>query len=144
MNMRKFFILMVFFTLTLTSLSAQWVFGGGLKFNSNIDFKALGLHAKIGKDISEKFDINTDLIYYLGSKASWAFDVDLHYRLFNISDKVIINPVAGINFTKTSVINNSLLLGASIRFPTDKYTYYLEPKWILDNDQIVIGIGVLF
>jgi len=144
MNMRKLLFVFCCVALSCTTLGAQWVFGGGLKFNSNNEFKALGIHAKVGKDISDKFDINTDLIYYLGSKASWSFDIDLHYHLFNINDNVILNPLAGINFTNTSVINNSLLLGLSLRLPTDKYTYYFEPKWILDNDQIVFGVGVLF
>lgn len=124
-------------------LSSQWVFGGGMKFNNNNEFKALAINAKVGKDISDKFDLNVDIAHYIASKATWSFDFDLHYRLFNLNDKLIINPVAGINFTKTSVVNNSLGLGISFRIPDDNYTYFLEPKWILDNQQFVFCVGVL-
>lgn len=144
-------LIVAFFILSYFNASAQFQFGGGMKFNTNNQFKALGLNAKIVKDISEKFDINVDVAYYLATKASWSFDFNLHYRLFNLDDKLILNPTAGINFTRTdfdkdsnSVLNNSLNLGVSLRVPTDKYTYYIEPQWILDNGQFVFSVGVLY
>ena len=144
-------LIVAFFLLSYFNASAQFQFGGGMKFNTNNQFKALGLNAKIVKDISEKFDINVDVAYYLATKASWSFDFNLHYRLFNLDDKLILNPTAGINFTRTdfdkdsnSVLNNSLNLGVSLRVPTDKYTYYIEPQWILDNGQFVFSVGVLY
>ena len=145
-------IFLLFFGLiSFSRVNAQFQFGGGMKFNTNNQFKALGLNAKIGKDISEKFDINVDVAYYLATKASWSFDFNLHYRLFNLDDKLILNPTAGINFTRTdfdkdsnSVLNNSLNLGVSLRVPTDKYTYFIEPQWILDNGQFVFSVGVLY
>jgi hypothetical protein len=144
-------LIVAFFLLSYFNASAQFQFGGGMKFNTNNQFKALGLNAKIGKDISEKFDFNVDVAYYLATKASWSFDFNLHYRLFNLDDKLILNPTAGINFTRTdfdkdsnSVLNNSLNLGVSLRVPTDKYTYYIEPQWILDNGQFVFSVGVLY
>jgi hypothetical protein len=124
-------------------LSGQWVYGGGMKFNSNSEFSALGINAKVGKDIAEKLDLNVDIAYYIASRATFSLDFDLHYRLFNISDKISINPFAGINFTNTSITNNSLSLGMSFRVPDQKYTYYMEPRWILDNKQFVFSIGVL-
>ncbi len=144
-------LVVAFFFLSYFNADAQFQFGGGMKFNTNNQFKALGLNAKIGKDIAEKFDINVDIAYYLATKASWSFDFNLHYRLFNLDDKLILNPTAGINFTRTdfdkdsnSVLNNSLNLGVSLRVPTDKYTYYIEPQWILDNGQFVFSVGVLY
>lgn len=136
------YLILTFVLFIQINLHAQWVYGGGMKFNSNDDYQAIGLNAKVGKAIGEKFDLNTDICYYLAT--GWSFDFDLHYHLFNVNDQVILNPLAGINFTSTDVINNSLLLGASFRFPTDKYTYYLEPKWILDNNQLIISAGLLF
>jgi hypothetical protein len=141
----------VFLWMTPLHVHSQFQFGGGMKFNTNDQFKALGLNAKIGKDIAEKFDINVDVAYYLATKASWSFDFNLHYRLFNLDDKLILNPTAGFNFTRTdfdkdsnSVLNNSLNLGVSLRVPTDKYTYYIEPQWILDNGQFVFSVGILY
>lgn len=134
----------IIFALNTEYVFSQFYFGGGMKFNTNNEFKALGLNAKVGKDIAEKFDINADISYYIASKASWSFDFDLHYRLLNIGDKIYINPMAGINFTRTTITNNSLSLGASVRVPTDKYTYFIEPRWILDNAQFVFSVGVLY
>ena len=137
-------LMALFFVLNVENTFSQFYFGGGMKFNTNNEFKALGLNAKIGKDIAEKFDINADITYYLASKASWSFDFDLHYRLLNIGDKIYINPMAGINFTRTTITNNSVSLGASVRVPSDKYTYFIEPRWILDNAQFVFSVGVLY
>lgn len=141
----------IFLVMTPLHVNGQFQFGGGMKFNTNDQFKALGLNAKVGKDIAEKFDINVEIAYYLATKASWSFDFNLHYRLFNLDDKLILNPTAGINFTSTdfdkdskSVLNNSLNLGVSLRVPTDKYTYYIEPQWILDNGQFVFSVGILY
>lgn len=134
----------LFLLLFSTHGYSQWFYGGGMRYNTNTEFKAIALNAKVGKDISEKFDANVDFSYYLSKKVTWSLDLDVHYRLFNISDKVIINPIAGLNFTKTEVINNSLGIGVSIRVPDEKYTYYFEPKWILDNSQFVFNVGVLF
>lgn len=133
----------LFFTAISHSVYSQWIFGGGLKFNSNDQFKGVAPHLKVGKDISDNFDINLDFAYYLASKADLSFDIDLHYRLFNIADKVLINPVAGINFTRIESFKNSLSLGASLRILGDKYGYYIEPKYILNDRQFVLGIGVL-
>lgn len=141
--MKNLLIVISFIIILPTILSAQWKYGGGMKFNNNTEFKALAINAKVGKDIAERFDFNVDIAYYIASKASWSFDFDLHYRLFNINDKLLVDPVAGINFTKTNVVNNSLGIGVFFRIPNEKFTYYVEPKWILDNKQFVLGIGVL-
>lgn len=134
-------------TLSITSitfLSGQFYFGGGMTFNSNPDYKALGLTGKVGMGVSEKFDVNTNVTYYIASRATWAFDFDLHYNLLNLNDNFILNPFAGINFTRTDITNNSLNLGIAIKVPTEDYTYYAEPRWILDNKQFALGIGVIF
>ncbi len=145
--MKHFFTITIILLFTIgiqQSGQSQWIFGGGLKFNSNDEFKALAPHIKVGKDISEKFDINVDIGYYLSKKAELTLDLDLHYRLFNIADKVLINPTAGINFVKTVNFTNSLSLGASVRVLTDRYNYYVEPKYILNGEQWVFGVGVFF
>ncbi len=139
------YTLVVLTTLIISSeVSAQFYYGGGMKFNTNNEFKALAINGKIGKDIAEKLDLNVDIAYYLASKASWSFDFDLQYKLLNIDDKLILNPLAGINFTRTSVTNNSLSLGVSIKVPTDKYTYFIEPRWILDYGQFVFSVGAVY
>lgn len=145
MNFYKQIILVFTLSIVSTTISfGQWYFGGGMTFNSNPDYKALGLTGKVGVGVSEKFDVNTNVTYYLASRASWAFDFDLHYNLLNLNENFILNPFAGINFTRTDITNNSLNLGVAIKVPTEQYTYYAEPRWILDNRQFVLGIGVIF
>ena len=140
------FIVLLLVIIAANPLSAQWILGGGVKYNTNNSFKAVAVNAKFGKDISEKFDLDLDASYYIASKATWAFDLNFHYRLLKIGDTFRLNPLAGINFTKTksNKVYNSLLLGLSAKISGENYTYYLEPKWILNNDQLSISVGVLF
>jgi len=145
MRIFRCFIFIFTFSIILVQISyGQFYFGGGMTFNSNPDYKALGLTGKAGMGVSEKFDVNTNVTYYLASRASWAFDFDLHYKLVNLNDNFMLHPFAGVNFTKTDITNNSLNLGIAIKVPTDEYTYYAEPRWILDNSQFALGIGVIF
>ncbi|MBK8518936.1 MAG: hypothetical protein IPL55_22425 [Saprospiraceae bacterium] len=145
MKLKKLILFTFFCTLMSVPYSfGQFYFGGGMKFNTNDEFKALGLNAKVGKDIAEKIDFNGEITYYLASAASWSFNFDLHYKLLNVSDKIYISPMAGINFTRTTITNNSLSLGIAMRVPADKYTYFIEPRWILDHAQFVFSLGVIY
>ncbi len=143
--MRKFIVLFIVIV-AASPLSAQWIFGGGVKYNTNNSFKAFAINGKFGKDISEKFDIDLDVSYYIASKATWAFDLNCHYRLLTIGNTVSINPLAGINFTKIKSNNlySSLLLGFSTKISADRYTYYIEPKWVMNDNQLSLSVGVLF
>jgi len=135
-----FFILM----LCISNVSnAQVYFGGGLSYNTEPGLKAIGIQAKTDVAISDQFMLNGAFTYYLQKETYFAIDGDLHYKLLNISDKVLINPFAGINLTRTTYTNTSLNLGVSFRFPTEKFTYYFEPKYIIDNTQFVFAFGVL-
>lgn len=141
----KISILSIFWgCLFITASNAQFYFGGGMKFNNNSSFKALGLNAKGAYGFNEKFDINVDATYYIAAKASWSFDFDFQYRLFNISEKVFVRPFAGLNFLRTTITENSLSLGASLRVPAEKYTYYVEPRWILDGSMFVFSAGITY
>lgn len=144
-NKLLFNLLIIFFcSFHFTSSYGQFYFGGGMKFNTAKDSKALGLNAKGAMGISDKFDVNVDVAYFIAAKASWSFDFDLQYRFFNIGEKVYVRPMAGINFTRTSITNNSLSLGTSIRVPAEKFTYYLEPRYILDGSQFIISAGLTY
>ncbi len=140
----KPYLILLIVTMLAIQLNAQWYYGGGLKYNTNNEFKAIAINAKVGKDVSEKFDVDLDLAYYIASSAKWAIDANIQYRLLQIGDVFRLNPLAGINFTKSGKFYNSLLLGVSMKVIDDRYTYYLEPKWILNEDQLSISIGVLF
>jgi len=142
--MHKIIITFALVLLFSTLSSAQVYFGGGLRYNSNSDFSAIAPQVKLGVGLSDKVVINGNFAYYLGSKATWTTDLDLHYKLFNIADRFHIDPMAGITFTRTDITNNSLTLGLSLKLLTDSYTYFLEPRYILDNNQTVFTLGVIF
>ena len=78
------FVLFLFFH--VQHAHSQLYFGGGMKFNSNTEFKALGLNAKVGKDISEKFET---LLITLGAKLPglwiWICITDYSISMINYS-----------------------------------------------------------
>ena len=149
MNHLKTLIFMVVFLFGFKGITySQVFFGGGLSFNSNSVFNTVGLTGKVGVWASDKIDLNGNITYYFTNKASFAFDIDAHYKLFNLGDKLYINPFAGINFTRMKDIepnytNNSLNLGISFRIPSEQYLYFIAPRWILDYKQFVVTIGAI-
>ncbi|KXK39993.1 MAG: hypothetical protein J5I52_04580 [Saprospiraceae bacterium] len=140
--MRYFILLLCIFFFSQTQ--AQFKLGAGVKYNANNNFKAFGINGKIEKDVSDAFDVGVDAGYYFGKNISWSFDASLNYHLMGRDVRFQLIPMAGINFSKTANITNSLLLGLSARVVSDNLTYFLEPRWIFNNDQIVLNIGVFF
>ncbi|MBK9149852.1 MAG: hypothetical protein IPM26_02195 [Saprospiraceae bacterium] len=136
-----FFILSGF--LYLQNANSQTYFGGGFAINTGEVNSAFGPQAKIALGFADKLELNGMFTYYLKKGTYYAIDFDLHYKLFNIADKVLIQPFAGLNFTRTNNTDSSLNLGASLRFPTEKLTYYIEPRLIFDHSQFVLSFGIL-
>lgn len=122
---------------------AQFYFGGGFSLNTETVYSGFGPQAKLALGLGDKLELNGMFTYYLRKETLYAVDFDLHYKLLSISDKVYINPFAGLNFTRTTITDSSLNLGVSLRFPTEKLTYYLEPKMVFDRSQFVIAFGIL-
>ena len=142
-NGLKYQVTCIMFFMCLLSLKSQTYFGGGLSLNTGNVNSALGAQAKVATGFADKLELNGMFTYYLRKGTLYSFDFDLHYKLFNIADKVFVQPFAGLNFTRTTITDSSLNLGASLRFPTERLTYYLEPKLIFDHSQFVISFGIL-
>jgi len=119
---------------------AQIYFGGGMSYNSNSAKNALGVMAKVGIGIADRFDINGNATYYLRKETPLSFDLDLHYRLINLSEHFLIHPFVGVNFTGS---NNSIAFGTSFKVPTESSTYFFEPRYILDGKQWVFTLGII-
>lgn len=135
----------IFICLFSFNAQAQFSFGGGLRFNNNNVYHAIGLMGKATFGLNANLNIHANATYYFSDDASWSFDGDIHYKLLDVNDGAfIINPFAGLNFTRTSTTNNSLSLGLFLKYQTEKLGYFLEPRWILDDNQFVISVGVLF
>jgi hypothetical protein len=124
-------------------INAQVSFGGGFALNTETVYSGFGPQAKLAIGLGDKLELNGNFTYYLRKETLYALDFDLHYKLLNISDKVFINPFAGMNFTRTTFTDSSLNIGVSFRFPTEKLTYYLEPKMVFDRSQFVLAFGIL-
>lgn len=124
-------------------LNAQVSFGGGFALNTETVYSGFGPQAKLAIGLGDKLELNGNFTYYLRKETLYALDFDLHYKLLNISDKVFINPFAGMNFTRTTFTDSSLNIGVSFRLPTEKMIYYLEPKLVFDRSQFVIAFGIL-
>lgn len=141
MNIKKYFLLLTVLCIGTVVYSQVYV-GGGLNFVSNKSFKAIGPSLKIGVVASEKIDINGNYTYYLKDYRLFSYSFDAHYKLFNVQDKLLVHPFAGLIFTKQTVTNNSANFGVTFKLPTEKYQYYFEPRWILDNNQFVFTVGI--
>lgn len=143
MNFRRFLMSVGIVFVISINADAQLHFGGGFSLNTETVYSGFGPQAKLALGLGDKLELNGMFTYYLRKETLYAVDFDLHYRLINISDKVLINPFAGLNFTRTTITDSSLNLGVSLRFPTEKLTYYLEPKMVFDRSQFVIAFGIL-
>jgi hypothetical protein len=118
-------------------------FGGGLAYNADSLMRALGVQAKFSGSISEKFVIHAAGTYYFRKDTYFAIDADLHYQFINFNDVFRINPFAGINLTRTTKTNTSLNLGASFLIFRENFHYYIEPKFIIDDSQFVLSLGLM-
>ncbi len=141
---KHFLLAFVLLLGTLYTAHSQVKFGAGLRYNNNKIYNALGITGKVGFGIGSNFDIHANATYYFSKSASWAIDGDLHYKLLNVNEgKFILNPFAGLNFTYTSTTVNSLSLGVFLKYEAEKLDYFVEPRWILNDNQFVLTVGVM-
>jgi hypothetical protein len=131
--------------LMTTSITAQegLHFGGGLSYNTDSLMRALGVQAKLSGSISDKFVLHGAGTYFFRKDTYFTVDADLHYQFINFKDKFLMNPFAGINLTRTSKTNTSLNLGISFLIFTENFHYYIEPKFIIDDSQFLLSIGIM-
>ena len=143
--MKNFFILILFFLLGNADVKAQegLHFGGGLSYNADSLMRALGIQAKLSGSISDKFVLHGAGTYFFRKATYFAIDADLHYQFINFKDKFMMNPFAGINLTRTTKTNTSLNLGVSLLFFAENFHYYIEPKFIIDDSQFLLSMGIM-
>ncbi len=118
-------------------------FGGGVAYNTDSLMRALGVQAKFSGSISEKFVLHGNGTYYFKKGTYYAIDGDLHYQFINFKDQFLINPFAGINLTRTTKTNTSLNLGIGFVVMRENFHYYIEPKFIVDDSQFIISMGIM-
>ena len=136
----------VFFVLLIsTSLKSQDGIhsGGGLSYNTDSLFRTLGVQAKISGSITDKFILHGAGTYFFRKETYYAIDADLHYRFINFNDVFTINPFAGINLTRTTKTNTSLNVGIGFILYRDNYHFYFEPKFIVDDSQFLLSLGLM-
>lgn len=160
--------LVVFVLCFAISANAQLSVGGGLGFNEKSG--SAGITAKGWYDVNDQIAITPSISYFFGSGAILGYnqnilsvDVNGTYA-FDIIDKLIVYPVAGLNFSSYKTGGSSVLFSNQIDIPgvsatsfgvnigagaqyqfTDSLSVYFEPKFIASNySQIVVNVGVLF
>ena len=149
----------------ITTMNAQLSIGGGIGYNEKISGPGLVVKAEYGivKDIS----ISPSLSYFTGSKLYgykrnlFAVDVNGHYKIEIITDKLHAYPLVGLNYSSYAtggyyshyfndgkIKSNSLGLniggGGRWKF-TDKLSAFAELKYVASNyGQVVLAAGILY
>jgi|SRR5690606_18212407 len=138
-------IIVIFGLLISSGIKAQdgIHFGGGFVYNTDSLMRAMGIQAKLSGSISDRFVLHGAGTYYFRKETYYAIDADLHYRFINLNDIFTINPFAGINLTRTTKTNTSLNLGLSFMLFRDNYHFYFEPKFIVDDSQFLMSLGIM-
>ena len=150
--MKKTYVITIGFLFVSLACSAQLKFGAGITL---ADFDEFGIQGKLLYDLEDKTDVPLDgaatfSIYFIDPGSAWTLDLDGHYRLLTISDKVEFDPLAGIQILRVSAFGNGdtdigLNLGGHFTINTDKYTIYAQPKITIGGiDGLVLAGGIMF
>lgn len=118
-------------------------FGGGFMYNTDSLMRAMGIQAKLSGSISDRFVLHGAGTYFFRKETYYSIDADLHYRFINLNEVFTINPFAGINLTRTTKTNTSLNVGLSLMLFRDNYHFYFEPKFIVDDSQFLMSLGIM-
>lgn len=143
--MKKFVSILFLCTYCWLSGYSQLSFGLGGNYVTD-NGGAFGISGKALLGLSDNIDVAPTFTYWLADDVDYTIDADIHYRLLNISDNVILNPLAGINITKRGTTDIGLNLGASFRYQmNDGGAVFIEPKYVFDVfNSLVIGFGYYF
>ena len=139
-------VLSVLFFCSFCWLSSYSQLSFGLGGSYVADGGAFGISGKGLLGLSENIDFAPTFTFWLEDGVDYSFDLDVHYRLLNISDNIILNPLAGINITKAASTEIGINIGASFRYQMNEGgAVYFEPKYVIDNfNSLVFGFGYFF
>ena len=145
MKKQLFFFVMLLFCASM--VSGQFRFGGGAQFQFDGSF--FGLQGKTVYEINETFDASGAFTFFLDDVASWELDLNAQYKGLDVSESFKLYPMAGLSMFRVSVFGfggttTSLHIGASLRFPQDKFEIYVEPKFIFNGSSLAVSGGILF
>ncbi len=146
--MKKQLFLFVTLLFCASMVSGQFRFGGGAQFN--IEASAFGLQGKAVYEINETIDATGAFTFFLDDVYSWELDLNAQYKGLDVSESFKLYPMAGLSMLRVSVLGivggttTSLHIGASFRFPQDKFEIYAEPKFVFNGSSLVISGGVIF
>lgn len=141
--MKKLFTLLLFIGCYQVSI-AQFSAGAGLSVITG-DNAAFGLQARLLYGINDDFTAGVSYNYYFEKEIGSIIDLDLQYNLLNTDGGFVINPLAGITIKTVDNVDTDIHLGFYSVIPIGGYHFYLEPKFIIsDDDAFVISTGFRF
>ncbi len=150
--MKKTYLITIGFLFVSLACSAQLKFGAGASLAA---FDEFGVQGKILYNLENKTDVPIDAagtftVYFTNPGSAWTIDLDSHYRLLTISDKVEFDPLAGIQILRVSAFgfgdtDIGLNLGGHFTINSDKYIIYAQPKITIGGvDGFVLAGGIMF
>jgi len=106
---------------------------------------SFGFQSKSLIGINEDFDISPSAGILLEDGTPFVIDVDLHYKLLEVSDDFRIMPFAGLNYVNSEGSDLGINLGVSFRIDVNENTLYIEPKFtIISYGGMALAAGMLF
>lgn len=141
--MKRLFTLLIFIVCYQFSV-AQFSAGAGLSvITGNLD--AFGLQARGMYAFNDDFTAGVAYNYYFEENIANIIDIDLQYHLVNTDGGFTMNPVAGIRVNTAGEVDTDLHLGLFSVLPISDYHFYLEPKFVIsNNDAFVVSAGFRF
>ena len=141
--MKKLLVILLFLGCYQFS-TAQFSAGAGLSVITG-NSSAFGLQARVMYAINDDFTASVSYNYYFEKFIGNILDFDLQYSLIETDSGFMLNPMAGITVTTKGEVGTDLHLGLFSVIPIGGYHFYLEPKFIISqNDAFVISTGFRF
>lgn len=147
--MKKLLFIPIFLLCFAFNAKSQIQFGAGASYFVD-EPSGLGIQGKGLYVLNEQFDIAGGFTFWLQDFVDYSINADLHYKLLVFGDNITLSPMAGIDLTRVEVFgfgatDTSLEVGAFFKIPTEKFTFYAEPKLVLGGGSgLVLSGGILF
>lgn len=131
------------FLILSTPASAQIKLGVGGGLISDGSIALLQGRVEIGP---RSFHLANSFNYFLEDGADWAIDIDGHYKVADISERIYLDFFPGLNLLKGGNDTDiGLNLGGTLRIETNTNAIYIEPKYTIGTyDSFAITAGFIF
>ncbi len=124
--------------------TAQLSAGAGLSIITG-NSTAFGLQGRVMYAANDDFTLGVGYNYYFEKTIGNIIDIDIQYSLVETDGGFTISPMAGIRVSTKGEVDTDLHLGLYTVIPISGYHFYLEPKFVISqNDAFVVSTGFRF